>query len=300
MPASGKHVRLFLAEGTVGGLLTAEIMNWTGHVLRGRRDKLAQIRKRMEAQRTGVYILLGEDRAYIGQSDNVAGRIVHHDQKKDFWDEVVIITSKDANLTSAHVRYLESRLVRLASEIGRMPLDNGNVPSGGAELPEADVSDMEYFIEQMRVLLPVLGVNLLRGRAVTAPAAAEGEPMATTSPEFRLTARGADARAQIIDGEFTLLSGSVIPREMAEVRRHSDATARAYERTVAERTSLFESGAFRIEGDKAVVARDVVFQSPSGAARVAAGRVAVNGRAEWKLADGRAFRAWEESSQASA
>ena len=28
----GKSVRLFVAEGTPGGLLTAEIMNWTGHV----------------------------------------------------------------------------------------------------------------------------------------------------------------------------------------------------------------------------------------------------------------------------
>jgi len=29
----GKSIRVYLADGTPGGLLTAEIMNWTGHVV---------------------------------------------------------------------------------------------------------------------------------------------------------------------------------------------------------------------------------------------------------------------------
>ena len=32
----GRSIRLFLVDGTPNGLLTAEIMNWTGHVRRGR------------------------------------------------------------------------------------------------------------------------------------------------------------------------------------------------------------------------------------------------------------------------
>lgn len=32
----GRSIRLFLVDGTPNGLLTAEIMNWTGHVLTGR------------------------------------------------------------------------------------------------------------------------------------------------------------------------------------------------------------------------------------------------------------------------
>lgn len=30
--AEGKQIRLFLIDGTFSGLVTAEIMNWTGHV----------------------------------------------------------------------------------------------------------------------------------------------------------------------------------------------------------------------------------------------------------------------------
>ena len=58
---SGKQVRLFLVDGTVGGLMTAEILNWTGHMLRARRKDLARIKNREEAQRTGVYVLIGTD-----------------------------------------------------------------------------------------------------------------------------------------------------------------------------------------------------------------------------------------------
>ncbi|CAO5157207.1 hypothetical protein FAIPA1_10131 [Frankia sp. AiPs1] len=43
---AGKQVRLFLVDGTPGGLMTAEIMNWTGHVLKGKRERLGDIRAR--------------------------------------------------------------------------------------------------------------------------------------------------------------------------------------------------------------------------------------------------------------
>ncbi|MBK1618475.1 hypothetical protein CKO42_08495 [Lamprobacter modestohalophilus] len=38
--AIGRSVRLFLVEGKSTGLITAEIMNWTGHVLTGPRTEL--------------------------------------------------------------------------------------------------------------------------------------------------------------------------------------------------------------------------------------------------------------------
>lgn len=49
----GKSVRLFLVDGTPGGLVTAEIMNWTGHVLAGARSGLLARLAREEVRRTG-------------------------------------------------------------------------------------------------------------------------------------------------------------------------------------------------------------------------------------------------------
>ena len=58
---SGKQVRLYLVDGKPGGLMTAEVGNWTGHVLRGKRLELGEIRKRAEAGRTGIRILFGSN-----------------------------------------------------------------------------------------------------------------------------------------------------------------------------------------------------------------------------------------------
>ena len=78
-----------------------------------------------------------------------------------------MLTSKDANLTKAHVRYLESRFITLAQQARRSRLVNGTAPPP-LPLPEADVSDMEYFIAQAAIMLPVLGINILRSAAAAA------------------------------------------------------------------------------------------------------------------------------------
>lgn len=116
MSITGRTIRLFLVDGSPNGGLTAEIMNWTGHVLSAPRASLVEVLKRAEANRTGVYFLvrsdperLGQSVVYIGESDNVGDRLAQHnrDDSKNFWETTCIVTNKDANLTKAHVRYLE-------------------------------------------------------------------------------------------------------------------------------------------------------------------------------------------------
>lgn len=307
---NGKQVRLFLVDGKPGGLMTAEIGNWTGHVLRGKRLELGEIRKRIEASRTGIYILFGSNAegdnvAYIGESDNVGKRLVDHDSKKDFWDEVAIITSKDANLTSAHVRYLESRLVRIAKTVGRVSLENVQGPTGGAELPEADASDMDYFIEQVRILMPVLGYDIFRGRAASVPerstkTAGQGtlglEDMAVDSPQFRLrTSKGVDAQAQVIDGEFTVLEGSVVSAAMRSSGKQSESTARQFENRSLQHGELMKSAVPLENGSLARLTKDLVYSSPSAAASVVLGRASSNGRIEWVAESGMSYGTWEIS-----
>jgi hypothetical protein len=81
----GRSIRVFLADGTPGGLLTAEIMNWTGHSVAAPRSDLAALLRRPETSRTGVYLLLGDDPetfggtvAYIGEGDDVGTRLRQH------------------------------------------------------------------------------------------------------------------------------------------------------------------------------------------------------------------------------
>jgi hypothetical protein len=130
----GKSIRVFLADATVAGIRYAALVNWTGQAVACPRNRLGELSAWPEASKPGVYLLfearLGDSKplAYIGESENVADRLTSHDRQKDFWNEVVIFTSKDQNLTKAHVKFLESNLVALAKQADRYNLENGNTP----------------------------------------------------------------------------------------------------------------------------------------------------------------------------
>lgn len=297
----GKSIRLYVADGRPGGLLTAEIMNWTGHVVAAPRSDLAGLLRRPEASRTGIYLLLGDDPdslggllAYIGEGDDIGKRLYQHARAEDqggkgFWDRAILLTSKDANLTKAHARYLESRFITLAGQARRSRLINGTAPAP-LPLPEADVSDMEYFISQAKIVLPVLGVNILRSAATAgnSGAGAVSGLSPASSPVFVLHVKkdGITARAREIDGEFTVLEGSC-------ARASWTGSQHTYK---ALHNKLAGDGALVPEPGGAAVrfARDQVFASPSAAAAVITGRQA-NGRVEWKAeGSGISFGSWQE------
>jgi len=285
----GKTIRIYLVDGVPTGTLTAEIMNWTGKVLVAPRSQLAELAKRDEAHRTGVYFLVGADPdssarecVYIGEADDVLKRLANHDRddSKDFWTRTVIVVSKDENLTKAHGRYLESRLIQKASEAGRARVMNGTSPPPPG-LPEADVADMEYFLDQVVMILPVLGLSVLqpRPRAAAAPAAERASPI------FRLERVGVKAEAREVEGQFVVLKGSTARKEGVE----------SWTSYRGQREQLIEEGRL-VEGadpDFLVFDDDVAFSSPSAAAAVVLGRNS-NGRIEWKVADtGQTYADWQ-------
>lgn len=263
-------------------------MNWTGHVVTAPRSDLAALLKRSETSRTGIYILLGDDpdspgdlMTYIGEGDDVAKRLYQHARSedqggKDFWDRAIVLTSKDANLTKAHARYLESRFITIGSQANRARLTNSTAPSP-VVLPEADVSDMEYFIEQAKIVLPVLGVNIFRSAATAVASAAEPGAVGRVeqSPvfELQLNKGGIVATAQEVDGEFTVLPGAKARLEWVGVEDHS---YRGLRMKLEHDGTLVPSP----DGKTMRFAHEQVFNSPSAAAAVVLGRTA-NGRNEW-------------------
>jgi hypothetical protein len=295
----GRSIRVYLADGTPGGLLTAEIMNWTGHIVAAPRSDLAALLKRPETSRTGIYFLLGDDPeslggtlAYIGEGDDVATRLRQHARPeqqggKDFWNRAIVLTSKDANLTKAHARYLESNFIALAQQAKRSRLANGTAPPM-LPLPESDRSDMEYFIAQAKIILPVLGVNILRApaSAITTPGTVP-DPAAAVSPTFELQLRkeGITATAREIDGEFTVLEGSKARSTWTGVQHAYKAL---HEKLVQEAALVPDH-----DGMTMRFARDQVFASPSAAAAVVVGRTS-NGRTDWKIqGTGVSYGSWQ-------
>ncbi len=90
-------------------------------------------------------------------------------------------------IADAHARYLESQFISLATQAGRSRLTNATAPPP-PPLPEADRSDMEYYIAQAKIVLPVLGINLLRAPSVppAGSAGAASGQSAVASPTFTL------------------------------------------------------------------------------------------------------------------
>lgn len=278
----GRSVRLYLAEGTATGILTAEIVNWTGHALASPRTRLEVALERDELKRTGVYLLYGDSldadlpSVYVGEGDSIASRLRSHaqDADKDYWDRFVAITSKDMNLTKAHVRYLEGRLIALLKSAKKCVIRNKTEPEFD-RLPEADISDMENFIEEIQLLLPVIGIDYLRRPNSIVPQDAVSDLI---QPRYELVhlAKGISATATETDGEFVVLAGSEgscnISQSFSEKMRLLREQAFESERIVKLSDQVFR------------FADDIAFSSPSAAAVFLFG-TARNGRTDWILAD---------------
>jgi hypothetical protein len=139
-------IKLFLPQGDPKRVRTAEISNWSGKAIAGPRTDLDLLVSRPELANPGVYVLLGSDpesgdpAAYVGEAEAVAERLKQH-KAKEFWTSAVAFVSKDENLTKAHIRYLEGRLIEESARVGRYKLTNA--AASGSKLPESDLHDME-------------------------------------------------------------------------------------------------------------------------------------------------------------
>jgi hypothetical protein len=288
----GRSIRIFLADGTPGGLRTAEVGLSTIKAVICPRADLEALGRRTEARKTGVYILAGDDlehvgrlRIYVGEGDEVFIRIKTHnnDESMDFWDRVLLFVSKDENLTKAHVRYLERRLLERARFANRCSLANRKDALGGP-LPEADRTDMEEFLEQIQLLAAVLGLPVFEGVGGRVAGQAQKQVEALKDElELLYVGAGYDAHCALIGSEFVVRQGS---------RARLNETDRFVDYGRAMRKTLIDAGVLRRDGDAYVFTQDYPFPSPTSAAQVVSGSV-VNGRAVWKLADGRSYKEWQ-------
>jgi predicted GIY-YIG superfamily endonuclease len=290
----GRTVKIYLVDGVPGGLATAEIMNWTGKFTVAPRSQLADLFHRNDLRRTGIYFLIGRDPddpsqeiVYIGETDNILDRLIRHNKNadKNYWEKTVIVTSKDENFTKAHARYLESRLIQIANQTKRAQVKNETNPDI-TSLPEPDIADMEYFLEQIQMLLPVLGFTFANPLPIIKPASCD-ETSKGISPIFCLSYGGANAKAQEIRDEFVILEGS------SARKAKTPSLADSY---IHIREKLVKDGSLADGPDKDfwVFTRNVPFQSPSTAANIIGG-ASLNGRQHWKVLEtSQTYAQWQE------
>ena len=271
-------IKLFLPRGDATSLRTAEISNWTGKAIAAPRTELDDLLAREELDKAGVYILIGTDpttnaaRAYIGEAEVIRERLKQH-RAKEFWVAAIVFVSKDENLTKAHVRYLESRLLAQATQVGRFTLEQNQ--AGGSKLPESDREDMEVFLSRVRQLLPVLGSDIL-----TPIVQATAKPQPGGLLFCRM--KGAVARGQRSVAGFVVFEGSTAVLEERP-------SAESYPTVLAQRRQLINDGILAEKAGFLVFTKDTEFSSPSAAAAVIHGGSA-NGLEAWRSEDGRTLK----------
>lgn len=272
-------IKLFLPFGDPKQVRTAEISNWSGKAVAAPRSDLEHLLLRPELGKPGVYVLLGIDTqdglpiAYIGEAEVVSDRIKQH-KSKDYWNSVIAFVSKDENLTKAHIRYLEGRIIDEAISIGRYKIANAN--ASGSHLPESDQQDMEVFLERIVQLLPVLGSELLTS---IAPSAKNSRP----TEILHCGMKGALAQGLRSPNGFVVLKDSTAVLK----ERESVKTQGAWIQGL--RAKLIKEGALLEKDGFLVFSRDVEFASPSAAAAVVHGGNAA-GPLAWKDSAGRTLK----------
>jgi hypothetical protein len=274
-------IKIFLAHGDPKRLRTAELSNWTGKAVAGPRSEFDSVLAREESQNSGVYFLTGIDpetgksAVYIGEAESIRDRIKGH-LDKDFWNHIAFFTSKDENLTKAHIRYLEGRLIEQAKQAGRAEVKNSQ--GSGARLPESDREDMEIFLEKLHQLLPVLGVEVLVPTIVNASGVSELEML---SCEIK----GLKATGHLTPNGIVVLAGS-------QAVLNERPSSQKYPWPINMRQRLKDEGVLTVKTDHLLFIRDAEFSSPSAAAAVIHGGHA-NGLIAWKNKDGKTLKELE-------
>ncbi|WP_200943699.1 GIY-YIG nuclease family protein [Brevundimonas sp. Root1423] len=290
-PRQPRSLELYFIDGRPDGMITAQVFNWTGHVLHVPRTRLPEAIKRAELGRTGVYLLTGEKdgkpHAYIGEAEELGERLKNH-SGKEWWTSAVLVSASGNSLNKAHVKYLESRLVAEAKKVGVVTLDNGNTPPK-SRLSEAAASDMEVFLDFLFLVLPAIRIDIfVEQTRPTKPASAATPSVTDAADTFVIDSpkHGLKATAQITDGEFIVLAGSQarLSWEGKEVSASSYA---------ALHETLVQSGVLKPDGDHCVFVKNYAFTSPSAAGAVVYGRQTAGPTAWRRALDGKTYGEWE-------
>lgn len=289
-------IKLFLVKGSPTGLRTAEISNWTGKAIAGPRSDLEGFLNRHELKTPGVYMLSGVDAEssepviYIGEAENVSKRLKQHAQNesKDYWVHTSAFVSKDDNLTKAHIKYIEGKLIQQVHVSKRVMVMNS--ASSGSSLPEADRAEMDVFIERMIQLLPVLGIHHFTSPALSKNALSISQPQdspSSSQPILHCKVKGLMASGQRSEEGFTVFKGSRAVKE--PVKSCPSGTLKC-------RSKLIDKGILILDGDNYLFTEDHEFSSPNSAATAVKGR-STNALISWITDDNQTLKDFENKTK---
>lgn len=287
----GKKLTIYMIDGNEFGPRIAEIGNWVGKAFYAQRTTISKVINRPEFDNPGIYCLKSnsdsesfQEKIYIGEAENIKTRIKQHLQnsKKDFV-ELLFFISKDDLLTKTQIKYLESRIVQLAIDAKTAEIENGNTPSLPT-LHEADKSDMEYYLDQMRLILPLMGFRFLIP-SVIKQIDIEATPLTPEKVLLKINSNKINAEMYISDQGFIVKKGSQAKKNL------SKSCTITYRKL---RQKLLDTKILKDNGEYYEFVEDTIFSSASAASNMILGRNS-NGYTEWVTEKGTPLKNLEDN-----
>lgn len=155
-----KVIDVVLEDGTLDGVV--RITNKTGNdviILSAPRKSADDLLNIPESNNVGVYLLLSEKKVYVGQSTDLKTRIKNHLSNKDWWNQVVLLTTVGDRFNHSNIDYLESVLIEKAQ--ANHALDSENKKSGNKyNIDRGEQIVLDNYLNDALFLLEFIGVNV--------------------------------------------------------------------------------------------------------------------------------------------
>lgn len=268
-------ITMILKNGTSTGIIQANLDEWIGVSYKIPRNKIKDSKDIKNINNTGVYILLGidestgENRAYIGEAENIYVRLLQHNKSKEFWSECLVFVSQDNSLNKAHIKFIENKLYLEAKNINRYLIENNSEPTKST-LDSADEIIAIKFYEKIKFLTSVYGYHVFDEIISKDIKYNNDNLLYLTNNKIQY------AKGIITDEGFVILKGSKIKNEIADSL--SPSLVKFVER---ERNSK--------DIQNYVFINDHLCSTPSMAAVIILGRNS-NGYSEWKNKEGKKLK----------
>lgn len=266
-------ITMILRNGMPTGIVQCNLDEWIGVSYKIPRNRLNESKELKNIENTGVYILFGvdeetgENRAYIGEAENIYKRLLQHNKTKDFWNDCLVFVSQNNSLNKAHIKFIENMLYTKAKEVERFIIDNDTEPTKSS-LDGADEIRAVKFYEKIVLLTSVYGYRIF-DKILTQQEVKEEEIYYINS--IGLKASGAQS-----EEGFIVFKGS---QSSEEFKKASSQSLRNKWNELRNQKIV----------DQGVFLKDIIFSSPSTAAAMVLGRNS-NGLTQWKNRDGRTLK----------
>lgn len=213
-------IQVILHEGIPGGIRFAEMPEWSGQIAVFPRDKVSYMSMSGEFECPGIYILVGEDQTgpgeqavYVGETESLHTRIRQHlkSNNKTFWKYAILLKSSSGKLNKAHIKRLESDILRDISLAGVARITNQVLPPKSPHLSPHDTISTEKYLRYFQIILKTLGFNFFdRQMAMGVDTGVGNSSIALNyiNPIFEIITVGAKATGRMIGRDFVVSKSS--------------------------------------------------------------------------------------------